>query len=104
MSPQTLGRIFDPFFTTKEKGQGTGMGLAVVHGIVKNCNGNIAVRSKIDQGTTFQVLLPTVQRSEAADMAMDHKIPGGSERILFADDEPMQAAESGATLRNRTSE
>jgi signal transduction histidine kinase len=91
MSPQTLRRIFEPFFTTKEKGRGTGMGLAVVHGIVKNCNGNIAVRSKMDQGTTFQVLLPTVKRSDAGEMAKENRIPGGSERILFVDDEPMQA-------------
>jgi signal transduction histidine kinase/CheY-like chemotaxis protein len=91
MSPQTIRRIFDPFFTTKEKGQGTGMGLAVVHGITKNCKGHIAVQSDIGQGTTFRVLLPTVKKAEATEMTMDHIIPGGNERILFVDDEPMQA-------------
>ena len=91
MSPQILKRIFDPFFTTKEKGQGTGMGLAVVHGIVKNYKGEIAVQSKIGQGTTFRVLLPTVKKAEATEMAMDLTIPKGDEQILFVDDEPMQA-------------
>ena len=90
MSPQTLRRIFDPFFTTKKKGQGTGMGLAVVHGIVKNCKGQIAVQSKIGEGTTFRILLPTVRMTEATEMAKDHAIPRGNERILFVDDEPMQ--------------
>jgi signal transduction histidine kinase len=90
MSTQTIRRIFDPFFTTKEKGQGTGMGLAVVHGIVKNYKGDIAVHSNIGQGTTFRVLLPTVKKAEATEMSMDHMIPGGKERILFVDDEPMQ--------------
>ncbi len=91
MSPQILRRIFDPFFTTKEKGQGTGMGLAVVHGIVKNCKGQIVVQSKIGGGTTFRVLLPTVGKTEADEMTREHAIPRGSERILFVDDEPMQA-------------
>jgi signal transduction histidine kinase len=91
MSPQTLRRIFDPFFTTKEKGQGTGMGLAVVHGIVKNYKGEITVQSTIGKGTTFRVLLPVVKKAEATEMAMDHVIPRGRERILFVDDEPMQA-------------
>jgi signal transduction histidine kinase len=91
MSRQTLRRIFDPFFTTKEKGQGTGMGLAVVHGIVKNCKGDIAVRSDIGQGTTFRVLLPTVKKSNGTQRAMEQALPRGTERILFVDDEPMQA-------------
>jgi two-component system cell cycle sensor histidine kinase/response regulator CckA len=91
MSPQTLRRIFDPFFTTKEKGQGTGMGLAVVHGIVKNYKGGIAVQSTVGEGTTFRVLLPTVKETEASELKMDHAISRGRERILFVDDEPMQA-------------
>jgi signal transduction histidine kinase len=91
MSRQTLRRIFDPFFTTKEKGQGTGMGLAVVHGIVKNCKGDIAVSSEIGRGTSFRVLLPTVKKSNSAQRTMDQVMPRGNERILFVDDEPMQA-------------
>ena len=90
MSPQTLRRIFDPFFTTKEKGQGTGMGLAVVHGIVKNYKGEITVQSTIGEGTTFRVLLPTVKQAETTEMTMDQAISRGRERILFVDDEPMQ--------------
>ena len=91
MSPQTLRRIFDPFFTTKDKGQGTGMGLAVVHGIVKTFKGGIEVQSKIGEGTTFRVLLPTVDKAKTTEMTMEYSIPKGCERILFVDDEPMQA-------------
>jgi signal transduction histidine kinase/ActR/RegA family two-component response regulator len=98
MSRQTLKRIFDPFFTTKEKGQGTGMGLAVVHGIVKNCKGDIAVCSEIDHGTTFRVLLPTVKKSNGSQRKMDQVMPRGNERILFVDDEPMQADLAGRFL------
>jgi signal transduction histidine kinase/CheY-like chemotaxis protein len=91
MSKTTLSRIFDPFFTTKEKGQGTGMGLAVVHGIVKSCKGAISVTSQIGKGTDFRVILPTVDEMDAPQIVDPATLPKGSERILFVDDEPVQA-------------
>ena len=82
-------RIFDPYFTTKEKGVGTGLGLAVVHGIVKKSNGTIRVKSEIGKGSVFHVYLPQVDLS-AAKPAEYPAIPrGGFERILFVDDEKM---------------
>jgi len=91
MSKETLNRIYDPFFTTKEKGRGTGLGLSVVHGIVKNCKGDIAVTSKIGQGTTFRVILPTIKHFDSTENEINAELPRGSERILFVDDEPLHA-------------
>jgi PAS domain S-box-containing protein len=84
-----IDRIFDPFFTTKPQGEGTGLGLSVVHGIIKTMNGCISVKSEIGQGTTFTVYLPVVQGKENLEMKEKvlGDIPGGSERILLVDDE-----------------
>lgn len=87
ISPEIIDRIFDPFFTTKEVGQGTGMGLAVVHGIVKNHGGAIRVESRPGEGSSFFVVFP-LSRSEAPQEAeMSQDIPGGSESVLVVDDE-----------------
>lgn len=86
--PGILERIFDPFFTTKEKGQGTGMGLSVVHGIVNSLRGIIDVKSEPGEGTWFNIFLPLVQSDVKEGKKPEELIPRGSERILFVDDEP----------------
>jgi len=87
MNPKVMQRIFEPFFTTRESGVGTGMGLAVVHGIVKECDGAITVDSEPGRGATFHVFLPICK---AADDREEEKKPlaTGTERILLVDDEP----------------
>ncbi|MDY6823976.1 MAG: ATP-binding protein [Thermodesulfobacteriota bacterium] len=85
--PHNMSRIFDPFFTTKEQGKGTGMGLAVVHGIISNHQGIILAASDPGQGTEFSVYLPCLEKEEQADPQADTPIPRGTERILFVDDE-----------------
>jgi PAS domain S-box-containing protein len=87
MTPEVMKRIFEPYFTTKELGRGTGMGLAVVHGIVKSYNGDISVYSEPGEGSVFKILLPRVGKAEAADSRPKITIIGGDERILFVDDE-----------------
>jgi len=88
MNKDVMNRIFDPFFTTKEKGKGTGMGLSVVHGIVKRMSGEIQVYSEPGKGTEFQVYLPVVGNvSEKQEPEADEPLPGGSERLLLVDDE-----------------
>jgi len=87
MEPDVLARIFEPYFTTKETGEGTGLGLAVVHGIVESYGGAIAVESEIGRGTTFEILLPLAEREEA-DAAASGPAPRGRERVLLVDDEP----------------
>ena len=82
-----LDRIFEPFFTTKEKGEGTGMGLAVVHGIVTDHGGDIYVHSEMGQGATFTVFLPAVESRLKPENQDETPVPTGTERILFIDDE-----------------
>lgn len=86
-----IDKIFEPYFTTKERGKGTGMGLSIVHGIITDYGGGITVESKLGKGTAFHVYFPTVAKEELL-LAKDvEKIPLGSERILFVDDEELLA-------------
>ncbi|MBI4774248.1 MAG: PAS domain S-box protein [Deltaproteobacteria bacterium] len=102
MSEETLHRIFEPFFTTKESGEGTGMGLAVVHGIVKSHDGAITVHSSPGIGSTFSVYLPLVEESVAKEIPVGiGSIPKGTEHILFVDDEEALAAVAGETLERQ---
>jgi PAS domain S-box-containing protein len=87
MTPAVMGRIFEPFFTTKDVGQGTGMGLAVVHGIVTSHNGAITVQSAPGQGTTFIIYLPQVDAPSSAVVPQAEPILTGKGCILFVDDE-----------------
>lgn len=88
MDRLTQGRIFEPFFTTKFKEKGIGMGLAVVHGIIKSYGGYINVQSLQGKGTTFEVYLPRILSStESREQLVDDTIPKGDERILVVDDD-----------------
>jgi PAS domain S-box-containing protein len=87
MEKETMDRIFDPYFTTKEKGEGTGLGLSVVHGIVKNHEGVITVESEPGDGTTFHVFLPVAEQEEKIEIKKAVGMPKGDERVLFVDDE-----------------
>jgi CheY-like chemotaxis protein len=91
ISPEVLGRIFDPFFTTKKVGQGTGMGLSVVHGIVKSHGGAITVDSLPGQGTTFSLFLPATDAAPITPEDSIQLMVTGTEHILFVDDEDFQA-------------
>jgi CheY-like chemotaxis protein len=89
MSAETLDRIFEPFFTTKGPGEGTGLGLAVVHGIVRDHEGAIQVESTPGAGTTFRLYLPEHRADALEGSAKQPALPPGrGERILFIDDEP----------------
>ncbi len=89
IEPGLLGKIFEPYFTTKAVGKGTGMGLALVHGIVKSYGGEITVQSDVGTGTCFCVYLQLVEGAGdvAETMADAAQFPGGTEKILFIDDE-----------------
>ena len=90
MPPEILNRIFDPYFTTKEVGKGTGLGLAVVHGIVKNYGGGITVSSEVGKGSTFDIYFPRIETMELCPRRLTrlNLFPlGGHERVLFVDDE-----------------
>ena len=84
---QVKERIFEPFFTTREPNKGTGMGLAVVHGIVKSHGGAISVQSKPGKGTTVAVFFPIIRNEMQPPADSDTRLPSGKECILFVDDE-----------------
>ena len=88
ISKENLERIFEPYFTTKDLGDGTGLGLAVVHGIVKDYGGDIKVYSEVNRGTVFHVLFPLIKEIEEVSIPeSSESIPEGIENIMLVDDE-----------------
>jgi len=88
MDQMTLEKIFNPYFTTKPKGEGTGLGLSVVHGIVKSCGGHINIVSEPGEGTTIRIFFPRLQiDSDTSESETKRELPTGKERILVVDDE-----------------
>lgn len=82
-----LGSIFNPYYTTKKQDEGTGIGLSIVHGIVKILRGEITVQSIIDKGTTFNVYLPVIEKEKIDKTNLIEIMATGNEKILFVDDE-----------------
>ncbi|MEW5908664.1 MAG: PAS domain S-box protein [Thermodesulfobacteriota bacterium] len=108
--PDQLGKIFEPFFTTKKPGEGTGMGLSIVHGIVTGYGGTITVESNVGKGSLFTAFLPVTKTAVMPKPFVLEKLPIGTERIFFIDDElslmqmNSQALEGlGYTVTARTS-
>ncbi len=104
MDRATLARIFEPYFTTKPTGEGTGLGLSVVHGIVKSHQGQITVYSEPGRGTNFHVYLPRVAEATTAVLPIgavsQETIPTGTERLLVVDDEAMITSMLRVILQN----
>lgn len=104
-----IGRIFEPFFSTKEVGQGTGLGLSTVYGIVKQINGFISVESIVGEGTTFSVFLPAYEGTEALSRHGDGQMDGtesrkdltGVETIMLVEDEDPVRLFGARALRNK---
>ncbi|MFH1216932.1 MAG: ATP-binding protein [Pseudomonadota bacterium] len=91
MKKEIIDKIFEPYFTTKETGKGTGLGLAVIHGIITSYGGVIEVRSEVGEGTTFQLYFPLLQTTQDISAALindeNYSPPRGDEHILIVDDE-----------------
>jgi len=100
IAPNMIDRIFEPYFTTKPTGEGTGLGLSTVHGIVKSHGGSIKVYSESGVGTTFHIFLPVVDAFPGADAKQSGRLPTGNESILFVDDEK-SLIDLGRTLLER---
>ena len=99
ISPEHIEHVFDPYFTTKEVEKGTGMGLSTVHGIVKAYDGEIAVESRVGEGTTFTIYLPVTKKRDNTEKYQSKPLPSGIERILIVDDEPPIAKMASQILK-----
>ncbi|MFY9941906.1 MAG: ATP-binding protein [Desulfobacterales bacterium] len=102
IAPELIDRIFDPFFTTKDTGKGTGLGLAMVYGIVRNLGGHILVESSLAKGSTFDIFLPIGETQEKpVDESPAGEAPRGDEGILVVDDEELVRDLAAAILSSR---
>jgi len=101
MSEEVKARVFEPFFSTKSVGEGTGLGLATCHGILKQSGGHLNVYSEVARGTTFKIYLPQVeQRTKTAPLQVKSgDLPRGTETILLAEDDPSLLKMSATLLR-----
>lgn len=101
MEQSVMDRVFEPYFTTKKVGEGTGMGLAVVHGIIKSYHGEITVTSEPGEGATFNVYIPVTIENKEIEPGIDQTptVRGGSDRILFVDDEQVVVEMGGQMLK-----
>jgi len=101
MSADTLSKIFEPFFTTKDEGKGTGLGLAMVYGLVKQSGGSIEVDSRVGEGTRFRILLPQSDEDDSASRSVPAGTSShGSEILLLVEDDEVVRELLGMTLRN----
>ena len=100
ISADIIGHIFEPYFTTKGIGKGTGMGLALVHGIAESYGGKITVESELGTGTVFSIYLPITKKREDYQLYTKKSLPFGTERILFVDDE-LPIAKMGSRILER---
>jgi signal transduction histidine kinase len=100
---EVQSRIFEPFFTTKEAGQGSGLGLATVYGIVKQSSGDIQVYSEVNQGTTFKIYLPRTPEAvrPAPQPAEEQELPSGHETVLLVEDDEFVRSLSRRVLESR---
>jgi nitrogen-specific signal transduction histidine kinase/ActR/RegA family two-component response regulator len=100
MAPEVRDRAFEPFFTTKEAGRGTGLGLSMVYGFVKQSGGHAKILSEIGRGTTVQLFLPRVKAAaQAVEGSNRSALPGGKERVLLVEDEELVRSTVGTMLR-----
>ena len=100
IAPEDLDRIFEPYFSTKEKSRGTGMGLAMVHGIINAQGGTIKVKSELGKGTKFIISLPVVKNAPTAPIVDLGELKGGSGKVMLVDDEEQVVQVTGEILKN----
>ena len=100
MAPEVVERVFEPFFSTKGEGKGSGLGLSMVYGFVKQSGGHVKIYSEVGEGTTIKLYLPRAMASEDVEVSVDHgPVTGGSETVLVVEDDA-----EGARDRRRDAE